>query len=118
MDSCDSRIGLWIQIVTEGARMDERRNIEEQEHSWDSWSVESVSLRNPWLIAGLVCIVLIALIIASTFVFGLSRDIATIAVRVVYFGFWGVAFLEQLWKRHWVRATAAAALLFAGFLEP
>lgn len=98
--------------------MNEKRDDGELERSWDSWSPESVSLKNPWIIAGLIGVVLIALIAVATFLFGLSRDVATVAVRIIYCGFWGAVFLEQLRSRHWVKATVAVVLLFAGFLEP
>lgn len=86
--------------------------------SWspNSWAPESLSLRNPWIIAGLAGASIIALVLIAEFLFGFPNVAATIIVKCVYCGFWIAMFLYDMRKRKWASALVSAAFVFAGYL--
>lgn len=91
-------------------------NQKREKRTWNSWSPNDVSIKNPWLIAGLLCLVLSVVATAATLLLGFPRSVALALVKIIYCGYWGASLLYDLRGRHWVKATFDAIFLFIGLL--
>lgn len=76
---------------------------------FDEWS-----LKNPWTIAALIVIAVIACIMLATFQFGMSRDVASVMIDVLYGGFWACVVVDEIRKKHYGKALVAFVLLIVG----